>query len=222
MALMRRPPRTRDRCGRGRGRPAGRSVAPSGKRTTAPSSRSSSRWSRKRRASTDIRSWSSSCSRRLAWGSAMTPGSRPSPVSCTSAAVTPCGAKSWKRTTLSVSAIAPADQATTVCSRTDRHVEETERPEQGAHVAAGDDDSLALVEDRADLALVPPHGAALVRRREWHGSSGTARRAARHTTGRRRARPRSRPPRRRDPTACSDVRWATACTASIAACSRMP
>ena len=52
-----------------------------------------------------------------ACGSGMTPRSRPRPRSWTSGAVTPCGAKSWKSTTGSHTAMAPADQAITgVCN----------------------------------------------------------------------------------------------------------
>src|SRR6478672_512074 len=201
--------------------PDGRSVTPSGTRTTAPSSSSSSRCSPKRLARTDIRSWSSSCRRRLACGSAMTPGSRPSPVSCTSAAVTPCGVKSWKSTTSSVSAIAPADHATTVCSRRidtskKRSVQSRVRTFPPAMTTASHSSRIAPISPWCHPTVPFSSDAARARVERYssascsayhRSTSRTASIAASSAMG---------------PTPCSDVRWLTACTASIAACSRMP
>ena len=47
--------------------------------------------------------------------------------------------RSWKSTTRSVSAIAPADQAITTSGTASRDVEETQQPQQHADMTAGDD-----------------------------------------------------------------------------------
>ena len=57
---------------------------------------------------------SSTRSRRRACGSSTAPGIQPSPTSANSACDGPFAARSWNSSTRSVSAIAPADQATTV------------------------------------------------------------------------------------------------------------
>ncbi len=65
-------------------------------------------------ASSAIRAGSSTRSRRRACGSSTAAGTQPSPTSTNSACDGPFAARSWKSSTRSVNAIAPADQATTV------------------------------------------------------------------------------------------------------------
>ena len=106
-------------------RPSSRCCQPS---TRAPSSIATHVAGAKRRANSPTRRGRPSCRRRRACGNGTMPRREAEPDVEHLGTPVPCGGESWNSTMRSVSAIAPADHATTVRRRnSDRHAEKRSR-----------------------------------------------------------------------------------------------